>query len=177
MSDVEKVIADNTGLVYQQLHKFNLAYNDDAISYAMEALWQAAETYDPSKGFAFSTYASSCVYNGIMMYFRGQNKESNLDTVSIDTELNDEGFTLVDILVGAPDIDTEKLQEIYHIIYKVIDKLHIGTHRDIVMAWVDSNFEATQNELADTFHVKQGTVSRVLSSFKYKLKKELEVLL
>ena len=51
----EELIVNNMGLVYMQLHKMNLAYDDEAFSYAMEGLMNAARTYETDKGVQFST--------------------------------------------------------------------------------------------------------------------------
>lgn len=174
MSDVEKVIVDNTGLVYHQLHKFNLAYNEDAISYAMEALWKAASTYDESRNCKFSTYASTCIYNGIMMYLRVSSKEQLLDTVSLEAELNEDGLTYVDLIAGADDIELEQFSAINKAINRAIANTHNEKHKEVVIKWIESNFEATQNELAEMLDISQAQVSRILSIFKNKLKKELE---
>ena len=177
MSDIEKKIIDNMGLVYSQLHKFNLAYNEEAKSYAVEALWKAIETFDASKNFAFSTYATSCIYNGIMMYFRAAEKQTRMETVSIDEELNEEGFTLEDVLVGTCTIESEQISTIYVAIRNVVGKTKSDLHKRIICAWVNSNFEANQKDIAKDQGTTQAQVSRVLSAFKNKLKKELEVLL
>lgn len=174
MSDVEKVIVDNTGLVYHQLHKFNLAYNEDAVSYAMEALWKAASTYDESRNCKFSTYASTCIYNGIMMYLRVSSKEQLLDTVSLEAELNEDGLTYVDLIAGSNDIELEQFSTISTAISKVLDRICNDKHKEIITKWIESNFEATQTELAKELGFSQAQVSRILSIFKNKLKKELE---
>lgn len=174
MSDVEKVIVDNTGLVYHQLHKFNLAYNEDAISYAMEALWKAASTYDESRNCKFSTYASTCIYNGIMMYLRVHSKEQLLDTVSLEAELNEDGLTYVDLIAGADDIELEQFSAINKAINRAIANTHNEKHKEVVIKWIESNFEVTQKELAEMLGISQAQVSRILSIFKNKLKKELE---
>lgn len=174
MSDVEKVIVDNTGLVYHQLHKFNLAYNEDAISYAMEALWKAASTYDESRNCKFSTYASTCIYNGIMMYLRVSSKEQLLDTVSLEAELNEDGLTYEDLIAGSNDIELEQFSTINKAINRAIANTHNEKHKEIVIKWIESNFEATQKELAEMLDISQAQVSRILSIFKNKLKKELE---
>ena len=177
MSDIEKKINDNMGLVYSQLHKFNLARNEEAKSYAVEALWKAIETFDASKNHAFSTYAVSCIYNGIMMYFRYTEKCTRVETISLDEHLNEEGFTLEDILVGTTGAESDKIFTIYEAIRNVVTATKSDAHKRIICMWVNSNFEATQADMANELDMSQAQISRVLSTFKNKLKKELEVLL
>lgn len=169
--DIEQIIQDNIGLVYKQLHKFNVANNEDAYSYAIEALWNAAKTFDPNTGYKFSTYATTCIYNGIMMYFRVS--EDKIDCVSCD-ECNEDGFSLLDSLVATPDCDNKRIERLYELFYSVADSMPKESHTKIVRAWIDSNFEARQRELAIEFDVTQAAISRTLGIYKNKLKQELE---
>ena len=169
--DIEQIMRDNKGLMYKQLHKFNLAYNEDAISYAMEALWNAAKTFNPNAGIKFSTYASTCIYNGIMMYFRVS--EEKLDVTSYD-EVNEDGLSLLDSLADIPVCDQKRIEQIYDLMYKVADTMTRESQVKLVYAWIDSNFEAKQRELAAQFDVTQAAVSRTLGIYKNKLKQELE---
>lgn len=169
--DIEQMIQDNMGLVYKQLHKFDLAFNDDALSYAMESLWNAAKSFDPSSGTKFSTYATTCIYNGIMRYFR--ESASKLDTISYEAEIEND-YNLVDKLASDTVFLHDNLDELYTILYRVVDKLSKESHKQIVRVWIESNFEITQTELSKQFKLTQAAVSRVIVVYKYKLKQELE---
>ena len=58
-NDVEKMVNDNLRLVQFFLSKYPLPLcdQDEYESELMTALWKAAQKYDPSLGFKFSTYA------------------------------------------------------------------------------------------------------------------------
>lgn len=177
MLDVEKAIEDNIGLAYNILHKHNVGFNEDAISYAMEALWRAALSFDETRGHAFSTYASTCVYNSIMRYFRDSMRNNKLECVSIDAELNDDGFTMADVIVDTEGISSEQLDIIMEAVYKALNKMNNTKHRSVIALWIDSNFEMRQIDIANELGITQAQVSRIFGSFRNKLKKELEVLL
>lgn len=177
---IDKLIVDNMGLVYQQLHKFNRAYDDEAFSFAMEALMNAAKTYNPKKGYAFSTYATVCIYNGISMYLRSLNNKRKIDTVSYDdTLIEGENLTYLDILQddNTPACEVLK-EELYAVLWKAFDKLQAelqtSSAKTIVKYWRDSGFTLSQSEIAKKVGISQAQVSRILAAFKCKLRNEME---
>lgn len=177
--DEEKLIADNMGLVYKGLHKFKLAYDSEAFSYAMEALMNAARTYDSSKAVKFSTYATVCIYNGIGKYVRQLNKKRVLETVSYEETIQGcDELTYYDMLGSDETPETQFLRkELVDNVEKAFavayDSLP-STSRLVIDYWRESGFTATQVVIAKEVGVSQAAVSRTLSVFKYRLKKELE---
>ena len=177
--DIEQLIADNMGLVYKQLHKFNRINDEDAYSYAVEALYKAIETYDSSNGTKLSTYASVCIYNGIAMYLRGEvTRTSRMSVVSLEETLYDD-VTRADTICSDEEADDLLLKkELYSVLHasfdKVLSKVTSSNTRAIIEAWRDSEFTATQSAISEKVGVSQAQVSRALSAFKYKLKKEME---
>ena len=124
---IEQLIQDNTGLVYKQLHKFNKAFDDDAVSYAFEALWRAAKTYDESKGAKFSTYASVCIYNEIALYLRKEQQRLKLDVVSYDNPIEDSTFLYFiksDDDIEKALVDTEKMDKVSAAFTNILDSLN-----------------------------------------------------
>lgn len=178
--DVEKMIEDNKGLVYKQLHRFNLAYDNDAISYAFETLHRAAVTYDKEKKVAFSTYASSCIYNSIIWYLREKARDEKLKVVSFEEPVDDcVGVTIADTLSTDETAETAYLsKELNEMIWlafdRVYDALPNEVSKSIIRIWRDSDFTIRQRELADRAGTSQAHVSRTLSAFKHKFKKEME---
>ena len=70
----EKLIRHNLRLVAHIIKKYYASYRDqeDLISIGTIGLIKAASTFNSSKGTKFATYASRCIENEILMYFRGQ---------------------------------------------------------------------------------------------------------
>ena len=180
MESVDKLVEDNAGLVYAQLHKFNRAYDDDAISYAFEGLWNAAKTYDSSKKVAFSTYASVCIYNSIGCYLRSIGRQSSVVIIPLEEPISDDNnLLLIDTISSDDTLESDLLKrELYVKLYEAFDAvratLPVGVSQDIIDLWRESDFTATQRELANATGVSQAHVSRTLSAFKHKLKQEME---
>lgn len=178
--DTEALIVDNVGLVYKQLHRFNMAYDEEAFSYAMEALMSAARTYDTSKGVKFSTYASVCIYNGIMQYIRVVNKARRLETVSYDEPIPEMPDLLLIETLGSDETPDQQLlaDELKNRVRQAIKKVLAETANpkavEAIEYWWSTDFIAQQGDIAARLGVSQGAVSRYLSAFKYKVKLELE---
>lgn len=179
MSAIEQMVKDNIGLAYHQLHRFNFAYDDDAVSYAMEALFKAAKTYDSDKNITFATYASACIYNGIQMYIRDLNKK-RVATTPIETFTTDRGdvwipsesFKVLSAEDAAIAITTE---EIYGLAWKVVGTFKkSGTAYKCIKAWINSDFTLKTVEIAQLVGCSQSTVSKALIAFRNKLKEELK---
>lgn len=182
MSDIDKLIADNMGLVYKQLHRVNRAYDDEAFSKAMIGLMKAAKTYDSSRNVAFSTYATACIYNEIAMYLRHLNRKKRIDTVSYNAPVcADDGLTFEDLLSTSVDPESELIKQEYikAVLVEVKNLYNSQTNPSAKLAlrvWIKSDFTASQKEIANATGTSQPYVSRILSAFKHKLKMKLEEL-
>lgn len=172
--DINDKIAENLGLVYQQLHKFSLVDDQDAESFAWEALHKAIISFRPEEGNKFSTYAVCVIANALRSHIRSKTRKKQLEVVSYDKEV-DEGIYLYDTLsdnVTAEDayFIQERNKAINNSYYSTLSALS-ERHRSIVEMWQDG---ATQRETAEKLGVSQPLVSQVISRFKYRLRKELE---
>lgn len=177
---MDDIIATNMGLVYKQLHRFNLINDDEALSQAMEALWVAAKTFDASKNVQFSTYATACIYNALAMYIRSLNKKRQLHTVSYNEPLcAGSDVALIDVLA-----DTDTLEDAYirkelmvrckQVINEKLDKMPVGNQKKVILEWLESGDTTTQTEIAERVGISQAQVSRIIRIFKYQVRKELE---
>jgi len=178
--DINEKIAANLGLVYQQLNRFNLTMDQDAESYAYESLYKAIQTYDPSTGAAFSTYATCVISNTLRMHIRKSNKKRQLEVVSYDAHMSDDedSDTFLNTVKQVEDTESivlfnelsDAVAESFNSVYNTLT----DTHKSVISMWYESNYRMTQKEIAMSLGLSQAMVSRVLSSFKYKLKLELE---
>lgn len=178
--DINDQIAANLGLVYQQLIRFNLKDDQDAESYAYEALYKAVTTYDAAAGTAFSTYATCVIANTLRMHLRKINKKRQLEIISYDTPLSDDEYagTVVDTIKQVEDTESTVLfNELSGAVASSFEKVYNAlndTHKKVIYMWYESEYKMTQAEIARSLNLSQAMVSRVLSAFKYKLKIELE---
>lgn len=181
--DINDKIAEHKGLIYNQLIRFNLVYDQDAESEAYEALYRAILTYDEKAGTVFSTYAVCVIANALRKHLRTLNKKRQLDVVSYNGPITADGDSddWVDIISQhRKETEPESLalfNELQGVVrasfLKVFNELS-DKHKDIVAAWYRSEYKMTQCEIAKALHISQPTVSKALSIFKYKLRLELE---
>ncbi|MBE6845677.1 MAG: sigma-70 family RNA polymerase sigma factor [Ruminococcus sp.] len=71
-----KLIEHNLRLVAHIIKKYysNIKEQDELISIGTVGLIKAVSTFDYLKGNRFATYASRCIENEILMYFRAKKK-------------------------------------------------------------------------------------------------------
>ena len=180
--DINAKIAKHTGLIFNQIKKFNLAKDPEAESIGYEALYNAALTYDQSKNVQFSTYASVCIYNALGSYVRTQNKQRQLEVISYNNVAYSEDGTdheFVDFLSTSSGVEQDFMKNELHRIVreefqKQYDTLTNEKHKVIISLWHDSEYEASMVSIAKQAGVSQPYVSQVISSFKFNLKKRLE---
>lgn len=173
------LIKTHSGLVYSQLHRFNLIQDPEAESIAYEALYNALTNFDESKGNAISTVATVYIYNALGSYLRTLNKQRQLQTVSYHNIVDDDGNEYVDTIATDTDIERDYVnREVGNIalkeFYTQYDKLANEKHKAILRLWRESEFSAQTTDIAKQTGVSQSYVSQVINNFKYNLKKKLE---
>lgn len=181
MANIDDIIQENIGLVYSQLNRFNLVSDQDAESFAYEALYKAAVTYDAQSGTKFSTYAVCCISNAIRLLIRHRSRKRQLSEVSYNTPVNEdeESLDFIDIIVcnnSAEDaiLNKELGSRILAALRIVYGSLSSDTAKRIFIMWYKSDFRETQQSIAATLKISQPAVSRHLGIIKYKLRQELE---
>ena len=182
MASIDSLIEQNKGLVYKQLHRFNLIDDHDAESLAFEALSKAISTYNSNAGTKLSTYATVLIYNTLGSYVRTLNSRNQLQVISYHSVAytDDKGeHTFEELLASDEDIEgcyiRSELQKLAMQTFDAsYDKLTNERHKEILKAWKDSDFEAQTKEIAVMVGVSQSYVSQVINNFKYTLKKQLE---
>ena len=179
---INDMIANNVGLIYAQLNKFNLSMDQDAESIGYGALHNAVVSYDSGKGVKFSTYATVCIYNALGSYIRTLNKKRQLDVVSYNAPSSIDGEVGHEYLESIPAkqnteqdyIEAELHAHVRTAVQELYDSLTNNTQKAILAAWRDSEYSATLVSIAKSVGVSQPYVSKVLSSFKKDLRKRLE---
>lgn len=181
--DVNDMIARNRGLIYKQLNAFQLRYDQDAESFAYEALHNAVLTYNKDAGAAFSTYATCVINNALRHHMRTLNKKRQLDVVSYYTPLSPDdkdSACLVDVLVHPDNAESILLdKEARAIINKAFDEEYVllsDKHKKVVDLFFNTG-DMKQQEIAKAAGVTQATVSKVISAFRHRLKVRLEELM
>lgn len=178
--DINEQIAENAGLIYKQLSSFNMLFDQDAESFAYEALYRAITTYNSNAGTAFSTYAVCCINNALRKHLRTLNRKRQLDVVSCFEPISasEDSDCLIDTLVHPDDAESVVLfRELTGVVREALIKVLSNStpmHRKIIQLWYESDCNMPQREIAEALSITQPTVSKAISIFKHKIKLELE---
>lgn len=178
--DINDEIAKHTGLVYKQLTAFNLLYDQDAESFAYEALYRAIITFDAGTGIAFSTYATCCINNALRKHLRTLNKKRQLEIVSYDAPLiaTDETSCLANILEHPSSVEqiliSEESRRRILAAFRAEYALLPDKHKKAIRMFYGYDGKVTQREIANTVGVTQATVSKIVSAFRHRVKTRME---
>ena len=151
---------------------------DDLTSIGSIGLIKAVDTFKKSSGKKFATYASKCIQNEILMYFRSRKKlsaEVSLsDTIDIDKDGNP--LTYMDVISApdtiAEDIDLKIMSEkAKRIIMTCLD----AREKEIIVYryGLDGDKPLTQRELASKLGISRSYVSRIEKAALDKIKERL----
>ncbi|MBE6788173.1 MAG: sigma-70 family RNA polymerase sigma factor [Ruminococcaceae bacterium] len=176
-----KVIEHNLRLVAHVVKKYNQSGvdQDDLISIGTIGLIKAVSGYSYKKETKFATYASRCIENEILMYFRSLKKSSQDVYISdpIDTDSEGNALSLIDIVADERRIDDdieEKLRS--EKLYKyVVESLTPRERTIIKMRYgLCCTTPLTQREVAARMKISRSYVSRIEKKALQKLKKRFE---
>lgn len=182
MNAINDKIDANKGLVYQQLFRFQMLNDQDAESFAYEALYRAVITFDDSTGNAFSTYAVCCISNALRKYLRYLNRKQQLDVRSYHAPLDlsgEEDGSFIDVMdVAIADAETiiisnEECARIYKAFNEERELLS-PLHRKIIDIHYEADGRLAQSEIGKRVGTSQVTVSRAIRQFQHRLKNRLE---
>ncbi len=173
----DTLIEHNLRLVAHIVKKYyTVGYDqDDLISIGTIGLIKAVSTFKPDKNIRLATYASRCIENEILMYFRAS-KKANQDVYindAIDTDKDGNSLTLIDIIPDESDVseEIETKIRIEHL-KKIFDKTLTNREKSIInMRYgINGEKEYTQREIAKKLGISRSYVSRIEKSALEKLK-------
>ena len=163
-----KLIEHNLRLVAHIVKKFKSNVNDvdDLIGIGTVGLIKGIDTYSPDKNVRLTTYVAKCAENEILMFFRGDKKNSKNvslnEGISYDKEGNE--ITILDVL-KTPDPDyAEEMQKNDNIaLLKKYMNVLTKRERDILEAryGLNNTNEYTQKEIAKKLGISRSYVSRI----------------
>lgn len=168
MNARNKLIEHNLRLVAHIIKKYySVGYEqDDLISIGTIGLIKAINSYTSDKGTKLATYASRCIENEILMYFRSQKKTNGDVYMSDPVDMDKDGNTLslIDIISDDNDIvDNIELKIKTEKLYKIInEKLDEREKTIIILRYgLAGNPELTQREIAKRLKISRSYVSRI----------------
>ncbi len=163
-----KLIEHNLRLVAHIVKKYdhNKEEVDDLISIGTIGLIKGVDTYSIEKGTRITTYCARCIENEILMFFRGNKKNSKNMSINepIGYDKDGDEITLLDILkTPNPNyiLDIHKKDNI-----KLITKyFKILTNREqeiiIKRYGLNNEKELTQKEISNQLGISRSYVSRI----------------
>ena len=168
MSARETLIERNLRLVSHICKKYYAKTNDadDLISIGTIGLIKAVDSFDYSKGTRFSTYASRCVENEILMYFRSLKKQNGeiFFGDAIDSDKDGNPLTVEDIISDDEDIvdELEKKRK-WSVISSFINDMQDKREKQILILRYGLNNKKplTQREVAQWLNISRSYVSRI----------------
>ena len=175
-----KIIEHNLRLVAHIVKKYtsDSEEQDDLISIGTIGLIKGVNTFDESKGIKLATYASKCIENEILMYFRNKKKISQDISINepIDTDNEGNPLTLMDIIFIQEDT-SEKIDEKLMInkLYACISELEDEREKQIIIMryGLYSTAPYTQKQIAKKLNISRSYVSRIEKKVIEKLRKKL----
>ena len=175
----QKLIEHNLRLVAHITKKYYTTgcEQDDLISIGTIGLIKAIGTFKPNKGIRLATYASRCIENEILMYFRNLKKTAQDVYISdpIDKDKDGNTLTLIDVIADECDIEDEidtkiKVEKLKVILSGTLDERE---YEIIKMRYgLCGEEELTQREIAKKLNISRSYVSRIEKAALEKLKKQ-----
>lgn len=162
------LIEHNLRLVAHIIKKYYSSFKDqdDLISIGTIGLIKAVSTFDCDKGSKFSTYASRCIENEVLMHFRCRRKFSQDVFINdpIDTDKDGNALSFQDILTDESNIYDEidlriKSEQLHAFIAQ-----HLAPReREILYLryGLHGSKPLTQREVAEHLKISRSYVSRI----------------
>ena len=152
---------------------------DDLISIGTIGLIKGVNTYKPDKGVRLATYASRCIENEILMYFRSQKKTAGDVSLSeaLDTDGEGSGLYLMDVVAMEDDMaeqigNRELCRSLRETIASCLDEREARIIR--LRYGLNGGAALTQAETAKRCGISRSYVSRLEKRALEKLRAALE---
>ena len=176
-----RLIEHNLRLVAHIIKKYYAAAADqeDLISIGTVGLIKGVSTYRPDKNVRLATYASRCIENEVLMYFRSQRKSASDLSLSDSIESDREGnaLSIQDVLAEEDDMfDAVSTAEMRTQVRKSVDTALDAREAALIRAryGLDGAPPLTQRETAAKLGISRSYVSRIEKKALEKLRRALE---
>ncbi len=165
----DTLVNHNLRLVAHIVKKFqNSMEADDLISVGTIGLMKAVDSFDYSKGVKFSTYASRCIENEILMLIRANKRHK--DVISFNSTItggtDKDEILLQDVIAVDDDDDIIQAAETSFMMDKVFDvmKKELSPMEQQVMIYrygLQGKDLLTQREIAKMLGLSRSYISRI----------------
>ena len=175
-----KLVEHNLRLVAHIVKKYY--QNDDAddlISIGSIGLIKGINTYKPDKGVRLATYASRCIENEILMYFRSRKKTAGDVSLSeaLDADGEGNGLQLMDVVAAEEDLadqigSREQCESLRAVLDRCLDQREARIIR--LRYGLGGRKPLTQLETAERCGISRSYVSRLEKRALEKLRHALD---
>ena len=175
------LIERNLRLVAHIMKKYYASESDqeDLISIGNIGLIKAISTYRMDKNIKLATYASRCIENEILMYFRSRRKSSQDVSLSdyIETGADGTALSLMEVVREEDDLlEQVEARENARKLRRAVDSVLTDQEREVVVLryGLDGRPPQRQREVADRTGISRSYVSRIEKKALEKLRKAME---
>ena len=164
----EKLIKHNLRLVAHVSKRYRNSFaQDELISVGSIGLLKAIKSYNYDKGSSFSTYATRCINNEILMLIRSEKKHNNQvyldDAISIDKDGNE--ISLIEVLSD----QCEEIESIvdnkimFEKILSIINKKLSDREKEVIFMryGICGYSQYTQFEISEILGISRSYISRI----------------
>lgn len=123
---MNNLVESNLKLIYKVINDLGLHYKqEEYYDVGIIGLIKASRTYNNRDN--FGVYAYTCIKNQILSEIRKESKYVDFrDTLSLDYEIGEDNFTLLDLIPDDTDLEKDVLtQDKYEKLYQCISKLKL----------------------------------------------------
>ncbi len=175
------LIEHNLRLVAHIIKKYyaQSAEQEDLISIGTIGLIKGVSTYRPEKNVRLATYASRCIENEVLMYFRSQRRSTGDLSLSESIEGDGDGssLSLLDVLAEEDDMFEQlSLQELQRRVRACVGTVLEPREAEIIRLRYGLGGEGPlpQREVAGRCGISRSYVSRIEKEALEKLRRALE---
>ena len=172
------IILHNMRLVVKLAQKYanHHYWLEDLISLGTIGLIKAVDSFNPNLGYKFSTFASRCIENEILMFLRKEKRQTSV--ISLDAALSEDKngnqLTFGMLLSTDSDIDQNIEKEAEMTMLKsCVEQLDGKQRRIMELRYISNNLK--QSEVSKRMNVSQSYVSRLEKKAIQRLKKEMPI--
>lgn len=174
------LVEHNLRLVSHIMKKYYTQHEDmdDLISIGTIGLIKGINTYRADRGVRLATYASRCIENEVLMYFRSQKKSAGDMSLSdaLDVDSDGNGLSMMDVVAEDEDLAEQiGTQEICRSLKQCVKtSLDPREAQVITLRYgLDGKQPRTQKETAELCGISRSYVSRIEKRALEKLREEL----
>jgi RNA polymerase sporulation-specific sigma factor len=173
----EKLILHNLRLVSHIVRKYySTARNqEDLVSIGTVGLVKAVDSFKPSAGARFATYAAKCIQNEILMHFRSQKKlalEVSLNDV-IDVDRDGNPLTYLDVVSSDESLESDVARKCARDkAMRIINRVLEPREKQIIFMrfGINGKKPMTQKRVAEVLGISRSYVSRIEKNALVKIK-------